>query len=344
MQIVRNILKAILYFILVLAILLTIWWFLPERTPRIKSNGSHSVAKIEYLKIGGIEQCILTRSENVEHPVMLFLHGGPGMPMTYLAHEFQMPLEKYFTVVQWDRRGAGKSHTRNIPPVESINTRQIVNDAYELIDTLRHRYRQDKIILIGHSYGTYLGSIMVNEHPELFSAYISIGQVVDAAKSAVIQERFVREQALKHNRQDILDALTQPVKPGLENYLFEFGGELKNSTSFLPLLWSGLLSPEYTARDVLSVANGSQFNLRNMKENVLDSTIYYKIREYKVPVYFFVGASDYTCPTELITEYCNIIKAPAKSITRFENSGHFPFFEEPDKFCDEVIKIVAKRD
>jgi len=258
----------------------------------------------------------------------------------FLAHEFQRPLEKYFTVVQWDRRGAGKSYTRQIPPVESINTRQIVNDAYELIDTLRHRYKKDKIILIGHSYGTYLGSIMVYEHPELFSAYISIGQVVDDAKSAIIQEQFIREQALKHGRTDIINALNKSRKPGFENYLFEFGGELKNGKSYMPFIWSGLFSPEYTSKDFLNVAKGSLFNLTNMKENVLDSSIYYKIREYKVPVYFFVGATDYTCPTELIIEYYNIVKAPAKSIIAFNDSGHFPFFEEPEKFTDELIKLL----
>lgn len=246
-----------------------IWWFLPARTPKIRSKDHQAVSKMEYLKIGGLEQCVLTRSENTENPIILFLHGGPGMPMMFLAHEFQVPLEKYFTVVQWDRRGAGKSYSKNIPPIESINTRQVVNDAYELIDTLRRWYKKDKIILIAHSYGTYLGSIMVNEHPELFSAYVSIGQVVDDNRAATIQEQFVRTLAIKHHRNDIIQALSQPHKASLENYLFEFGGELKNSKSFLPILWSGLLAPEYTLKDALNVAKGSRFNLKSQLSKII---------------------------------------------------------------------------
>ncbi|HEY4788444.1 MAG TPA: alpha/beta hydrolase [Bacteroidales bacterium] len=340
MKTVKKILKVLLFIVLLLVAIVVVWWFLPARTPHIKSKSHQTIASLEYLKIGGIEQCVLIRSENSSNPIILFLHGGPGMPMMYLAHEFQKPLEKHFTVVQWDRRGAGKSYTRNIPPIESINTRQVVNDAYDLIDTLRHRYGKNRIILVGHSYGTYLGSIMVNEHPELFSCYVSIGQVVDDGKAAVIQERFIREQAIEHNRRDIIDALNNPRKPSFENWLFEFGGELKHHKSFMPLIWSGLFAPEYTLKDAMNVAKGSGFNLKYMKENVLDSSIYFKIRNYKVPVYFFVGTNDYTTPAELITEYYHIIQAPEKGIIRFENSAHFPFYEEPEKFCNELIKTV----
>lgn len=325
--------------ILSIAILCTIWWFWPERTPKIK-DGTNSVAAIDYIEIGDIEQCVLIRGHNIKNPILLFMHGGPGMPMMYLAHKFQRPLENDFTVVQWDRRGAGKTFAKNTPPVESINVRQTLNDAYALIDTLRNRYNQDKIILVGHSFGTYLGSIMVTEKPEMFSAYVSIGQVVDNDKERVLQEKFVREKAKLTGRNEILEALDKPSKPNLEKWLFEFGGELKNSQSFFPLVWTGMLAPEYTLPEVLKVANGSSFSSSNMKYNVLSNSIYNEITEYEIPVYFFVGRSDYTTPYELISEYYEMIKAPKKEIIYFEDSAHFPFFEEPVKFCAELKKIL----
>ena len=95
------------------------------------------------------------------------------------------PLEKEFTVIQWDRRGAGKTFTRNIPSIESINVRQLLNDSYTLIDTLRNRYNKDKIILVGHSFGTYLGSIMVTEHPELFSTVVVLKHVMVALRGTL---------------------------------------------------------------------------------------------------------------------------------------------------------------
>ena len=340
MKIVLKIFRIIILLIISNVVLLSIWWFWPARTPGIKSKSNNSIAEIDYIKIGDVEQCVLIRGENTDNPILLFLHGGPGMPMMYLAHEFQGPLEKHFTVVQWDRRGAGKTYSRNIPSNESMNVNQIINDAFALIDTIKKRYKQDKIILVGHSFGTYIGSIMVSKRPDLFSAYVSIGQVVDNEKSLILQEAFIREQAEKFGRSEIISALEKPTKPGFENWLFEFGGELKESKSFFPLIWSGLQAPEYKLSETLDVANGSSFSSSKMKYNVLSNSILNEITEYKIPVYFFTGKSDYTTPHELVLNYFETITAPKKEIVYFENSAHFPFFEEPEKFSNEIIRLL----
>lgn len=340
---IMNFFKVLGIILLSLVIIIGIWWILPERTPRIKAKNTRSISAIDYIEIGGLQQCVLLRSKSIDNPIMLFLHGGPGMPMMYMAHEFQKSLEENFFVIQWDRRGAGKTYSRNKPEVESMNVRQIIDDTYALIDTLKNRYNQDQIILVGHSFGTYLGSIMVNERPDLFKAYVSIGQVVDDEKSRYLQEKFVREEATNNGRKDIILALDESIKPNLENWLFEFGGELKRSKSFFPLIWSGMQAPEYTLSEVSSVAKGSSFSSSNMRYNVLSSSIYNEITEYHVPVYFFIGKSDYTTPHELVTEYFNLIKAPKKGIVYFEESAHFPFFEEPEKFCYEINGLFINK-
>jgi pimeloyl-ACP methyl ester carboxylesterase len=260
----------------------------------------------------------------------------------YLANKFQRPLEKHFTVVQWDRRGAGKSFHRHIPSKETINVRQLLDDAYSLIDTLRLKYHQSKIILVGHSFGTYLGSIMVTERPDLFSAYISIGQVVDSERSRTFQVQFIERRAKMVGRTDILEQIKSNDTINLENWLFEFGGELKYHKSFWPLVWTGMKAPEYTLSEVMDVAKGSSFSSSNMVYNVLQGAIYQEIQEYKVPVYFLVGRNDYTTPHELIKEYYELIKAPQKRIIFFENSAHFPFYEEPEKFYSVIQEISFK--
>ncbi len=343
MRIAIKILQGFLLAIFSIAVLLLAWWLWPARTSSIDSKSNNTIAAIEYLEIGGVEQCILIRGENTENPILLFLHGGPGMPMMYLAHEFQRPLERFFTVVHWDRRGAGKTYSKNIPPTESINVNQIVNDAYTLIDTLRHRYNKAHVMLVGHSFGTYIGSIMASQKPDLFGAYISIGQVVDSEKSVILQEAFIREQAEKLGRPEIISALHQTDKPNLENWLFEFGGELKNSKSYLPLIWSGLRAPEYKLSEVLQVAAGSSFSSSNMKYNVLSGSILNEITEYQIPVFFFIGKSDYTTPHELVADYYQKITAPKKELIYFEQSAHFPFFEEPDRFCNEIIRVLIDK-
>ena len=338
---IRRLLKFLSFAILILLILSVVWWFLPARTPKIISTHNTAIAAIEYIELGGVEQCVLMRSENVTNPILLFLHGGPGMPMMYLAHEFQRPLEEKFTVVQWDRRGAGKTYSKNRSSIEDMNVRRIIDDTYALIDTLTNRFQQDQIILVGHSFGTYLGSIISSERPDLIQAYISIGQVVDDKRAKNLQEEFIKEEAQKNNREDIILALSQPDKPDFESWLFEFGAELKESNSFLPLIWSGILAPEYTLSEALDVGKGSSFSSTHMKYNVLYESILSEIQEYEIPVYFFVGTSDYTTPHRLVTEYYELIEAPKKEIVYFNNSAHFPFFEEPERFCEEVKRILV---
>ncbi|MDH3698801.1 MAG: alpha/beta hydrolase [Flavobacteriaceae bacterium] len=342
MKFVKKVIKVLISIILLVLLLVITWWFWPERTPRLRASGFESVSTIDYIELGQTEQCVLIRSKNINNPILLFLHGGPGMPMMYLAHEFQRPLEDHFTVVQWDRRGAGKSFSRNKPLPESMNTRQLVNDAYALIDTLKNRYNQGQVVLIGHSFGSYLGSIMTYEKPELFSYYISVGQVVDDNKSLLLQKRFIREQARLKGDTELISKLDNNEIVYFENWLFEFGGELKNSTSFFPLIWSGLQAPEYTLSEAIGLASASSFSSTHMKNNILTGSIFDEITEYNMPVYFFVGTSDYTTPHQLITEYFEKVNAPKKEIIYFENSSHFPFFEEPEKFAEEVKRILLK--
>ncbi|MDH3708353.1 MAG: alpha/beta hydrolase [Cyclobacteriaceae bacterium] len=343
MRILGRLLKAIGLLVLAIVMFTIIWWFWPAKTPAIDSTPEgRSISQIEYVKIGGVEQCILIRSHDTRNPILLFLHGGPGMPMMYLGYKFQRPLEKYFTVVQWDRRGAGKTFYHNKPTAESMSTRQLIDDAYALIDTLRTRFEQRQVILVGHSFGTHLGSIMANERPELFSHYISIGQVVDNKKARVLQERFIREQAGLKERVEVITALDSIKNVDFESWLFEFGGELKASRSFFPLIWTGVRAPEYKLSEAVAVAKGSSFSSAHMKHNVLSGSIYEEVMEYQVPVYFLVGRWDYTTPHQLITEYYKHLQAPQKELIFFENSAHFPFFEEPDQFCEVVIRLINK--
>jgi len=133
---------------------LGIVYFRPAWIPSItSSDNKKSVASLEQIELGNLKQYVLIRSEDINNPILLFIHGGPGMPLMYLSHTFQRPLENKFTVVQWDQRGAGKSYDPTIP-VNTINVEQYLSDAIQLINTLSKRYHQQKIFLVGHSWGT----------------------------------------------------------------------------------------------------------------------------------------------------------------------------------------------
>ena len=196
-------------------------YFRPAWTPSVASvNGKKSIASLEKIELGGLKQYVLIRSKDINNPILLFLHGGPGMPIMYLSHTFQRPLEEKFIVVHWDQRGAGKSYSQNIP-TQTINVEQFISDAFQLIDTLCKRYHQQKIYLVGHSWGTYISSIIVQRHPELFYAYISVGQVVDGEAASKIQKEFLLSEARKINDTTLIRKLNENYFSSYESNIFK---------------------------------------------------------------------------------------------------------------------------
>lgn len=312
----------------------------PAFTPAIE--GSKSIAELDRLTIGGVPQYVLIRGRDAANPVLLFLHGGPGMPMMYLAHAFQRPLEKQFTVVQWDRRGAGKSYSPNIP-VNTMRVTQEIADTRELVLYLMRRFHQPKIYLVGFSYGTYLGILVAQRYPELFYAYVGIGQMAcSAAQTEKYQREWIRRNALATNNSEALDELRGRKPLDAERWLFQFGGEDRQMKSFLPLLWIGLHAPEYTFHDAMSVPKGVRFTHARLKYDVIGKeSIAQAVSKAELPIYFFTGRYDETDPHECTEAYFNQLRAPYKRFVWFD-SAHFVFLEKPEAFA-AAMRSVAER-
>jgi pimeloyl-ACP methyl ester carboxylesterase len=341
---IRKVFKTSIVFLLVLFILLAaLVFFKRPHTPRIKDSlgqtGAESVASLEKVTLGGVSQWILIRGRDRSRPILLFLHGGPGMPMMYLAHRFQRSLEESFLCVQWDQRGAGKSFHRGIRP-ESLSVEQILADALELIQLLRDRYGQNKILLAGHSWGSYLGMLLVSRHPELFHAYIGIGQVVDEAAALDYQDRFIRSRAKETGNDEALRDLDFSGPAAHEKWLFKFGAELYGKTGYGAFIKAGILAPEYGLLDILKVGKGSSFSSRHMVYNAKEGPHLNDLKRVEVPVYFFTGRYDYVTPFELIEKFARALDAPINRMVWFERSAHFPFFSEPERFA-QVLKDIA---
>jgi pimeloyl-ACP methyl ester carboxylesterase len=307
------------------------WWFTTGRTPQIAA--AHSIASLERIRIGGVDQYVLIRGDDTSLPVLLFLHGGPGMPAMYLAHEFQRPLEREFVVVQWDRRGAGKSYRQDIS--NTLSSEQLVADTIELTNLLRARFHQDKIYLVGHSWGTYLGMLVIARHPELYRACVGIGQLARSGVSE-IQDNYIRQSAGRDGDQESIKELDQNGADVRETLLFRFGGEIHRAKSYFPLLMAGLTAPEYSLRDALNVPKGVALYSKHFVYNSISGDLMDAITQVEIPVYFFTGSYDYTDPFAVTENYYSKIKAPTKRLVWFENSAHFPFLEEPVKFATEM--------
>ena len=188
---------------------------------------------------GGSDQWVLERSEDTGNPVVLFLHGGPGTSQLTSNRRDTRSLEKYFTVVNWDQRGAGKSYGAIGDP-DRMNIGQFVADTRELTVYLLKKFHQDRLVLVGHSWGTVVGALAVSRYPELYSCYVGIGQLGKTAEGEAASYRWTLDQARKHHKRRAVDALVAMGPPPYEgdwqkktitqrSYLARFGGEVYRS-------------------------------------------------------------------------------------------------------------------
>ncbi len=316
------------------------------RTPEITTPDG--IASLEQVELGGVEQWILIRGNDVSNPVLLFLHGGPGscqMPYSYFYRE---GLEERFIVVHWDQRGAGKSFHFLQPSEMEID--DFVSDAHELSMLLIERFNKEKIYVIGKSWGTILGLKLVHRYPELFYAYIGMGQCVDLERNEAISYQFVLDEARKRDNGTAKLTLKMIGPPpyrltsdvAVQRYwLDKFGGVIWNEKGREAKI--GPESVEYTRIDRIRYAVGGIYSSGLMWNEILEVNFLEEAPRLELPVYFFTGRHDYNTPFELAEEYYKVLEAPmGKHMVWFDESGHSPCFEEKDKFAQEMVKVVEE--
>jgi len=336
---------------MVLAAVLTAGWFWlrsGSTAPFIDASGRllpDSIASLERVMLDGVDQGMLIRGRNVANPVLLYLHGGPGTSELGMVRQHNMPtLEQHFTVVVWDQRGAGLSYAaRN--PRSGMTVEQFIADAHELTLLLCQRFQQPKIYLVGHSWGSVLGALTVQRYPNLYHAYIGVGQVVDMREGERISFEWTLAQAEKAGDARSVGRLRAIGPPpylgkfrvklmAQRKILGKYGGEVHgNPNGGTFILVRGVLSArEYSWPDRINVVRGILVGIRVMWPQILDIDLITRVPELKVPLYFLEGRHDYEAPTTLAERYFEALKAPHKTLIWFESSAHFVNTEEADAF------------
>ena len=322
---------------------------------RAMTSPNH-IDSLEPVRIGGIEQWIQLRGQNADNPILLFIHGGPGIAFIPLARDFQSPWEKYFTVVEWDQRRAGKTYASNDKELmrRTMNVPQMEQDTLEVVNYLRHRFRREKIFIVGHSWGSVLGLWLAHEHPELIYAYVGVGQVVNMQQNADIQYKDALQQArTRHNEKAVkaLENIAPYPAPGSDagkmfianKWAAELLGPPPNAADFTNverILTTVASAPEYSLADDFGFVRGQMFSGEILFPELVKVDLGRLGTEFRVPIFFFEGRRDPYCRPSLILEYIETINAPQKEFVWFDNSGHFPFFEEKQKFGDELVQRV----
>lgn len=343
----------ILFGVVLLILLLIFIRELSESTPIIKDSSGNkipeSIALLEKVNLGDMDQWIQVRGNNASNPILLWLHGGPGSAQMPVSQYFNGELEKDYIVVHWDQRGAGKSNPLNFDE-STMTFEQFLKDAHELTQYLKKRFNREKIYLVGHSWGSQLGIKLAGNYPEDYYAYVAVSQVVDNQKSDEIAYSWLKEQIKKRGNQGDIDNLKRlGLPPYIDHETFvkfikmvdSYGGGM--DVGMAKLAWIALSSHEYRLSDYIAWFRGASRGSGNMWDFCQSSNLMKEVPQLLVPVYFFSGRNDYNTSLELVNEYFKILDAPkGKELVIFENSSHAPFMGEPEKFNQELVRVKEK--
>jgi pimeloyl-ACP methyl ester carboxylesterase len=302
----------------------------------------------ERLMIGGIPQWISLRSANIKNPIIVFLHGGPGTAQISFSRKSQRGLEDRFLVVNWDQRGSGRSYSRSLRK-EDMKIERFIEDAEELIEYLLKRFGQEKVYLVGQSWGTIVAACLVAKRPDLIWAYIAIGQIVDMQRGELISYQFTLDEAGRLNNKKAIQQLEKIGPPPYAN-LNDAGVQRRWLSKFHGAAYEGTLEGvilknisirDLRPFDITRFVLGAMFSLSTLEDEQNKVKIIQEVPEMKVPVYFCCGRRDYNVPFELVVEYAEELQAPQKRIIWFDHSAHIPNFEEPDLFCEFCKSLLS---
>lgn len=292
------------------------------------------------ININGVEQGMFITSKNAANPVLLYLHGG--MPDFFLTQKHPTGMEDLFTVVWWEQRGTGLSFSPDIP-AGTITQEQLIADTLEVTNYLRRRFGKDKIYLMGHSGGTFIGIRAASQAPELYHAYVGVAQMVNQLQS----ERLAYEYMLKRFKENgntemvrKLEAAPVTMTEGTPNAYLALRdegmhalgiGTMHDMKSVMKdIFLASWQSPFYTVGEKFKLWRGKfSAGVSVLWRDMLNTDLSKAVPELTIPVYFLHGKLDYTCSYTVSKAYLESLKAPVKGFYTFDNAAHSPMFEEP---------------
>lgn len=306
------------------------------------------------VRIGGIDQFVTIRGDDRRNPILLVLHGGPGYVETPLSWWYTRGWEEYFTVVQWDQRGAGKTYLLNDPKAvaPTMTRERMVQDTEEMAAWLRREFGKRKIFAWGHSWGSYLGLELAIRHPDWLYAYIGTGQLANGPESERRGWAYSMTQArARHDQQAIAELSSiapypprgrdAPLSSVATNHRWidHYGGVMAYRTDQEDESHAGRLSPDYTDAEQPHIYDGNEFSERYLLAGVVNVDMS-KVTELKCPLILLEGRSDRVVNSDVAHDWFVRLKAPEKHFVWFEHSAHEPETEEPGKFLLSLVRYA----
>ncbi|MBK8198134.1 MAG: alpha/beta hydrolase [Acidobacteria bacterium] len=304
-------------------------------------------------RIGGIDQALTIRGKDLANPVIIVVHGGPGTPEMAMSWTYQRGWEDYFTVVQWDQRGTGKTYRLNDADAvaASFSIERMRDDLIEVIDFVRERTGQEKVVILGHSWGTVIGLQAALARPDAVSVYIGSGQMVNMRRNEQVGfDATLAAARADGNAQAIadLEALAPYPGPGAltlarigaqRNWLIHYGGTGGFRSDIDPWFRAIRLAPEYTEDDRKTYDEGGLIALEALLPE-LTEVDFDTVTESPVPVFMLHGRHDLNTPSQIAAEWMDRLSAPAKATYWFERSAHLSYMEEPGATLVTLVNCI----
>lgn len=305
----------------------------------------------EYVLVNGIEHFLLHYPKGPDLPVLLYLHGGPGSFESLFAYELDEQWGSMFTHVHWDQRGAGKTLRRNkkngLP--ESID--QMLNDLHGIVQHLKQKYHIEKIVILGHSWGSLLGSLFSLRHPENVLCYIGTGQVISMMENEREAYRQIQDMATKDGNRKHLEQLRRlgnyppddpeellKLLPKVRKVQEAYDNGAGSGSGLGELIKTLRRSPSFQWGDIVSFMRIMKVN-RSLHLQLFPFQLDEYTPNYLVPVHYILGEVDTTAPMSLGKAYYDTIEAPAKTFTVIPQAGHNLMYEKPDAFTSALRSI-----
>jgi pimeloyl-ACP methyl ester carboxylesterase len=341
--------KTIAAFLFLLLLLFAALILISEGTPTPfrDVNGKQlpeSISEKIKININGAEQAMFIKGKNIQNPVILYLHGG--MPEYFLTKQYPTALEEAFTVVWWEQRGSGLSFDPRASH-DSVTPQQLILDTLALSHYLRTRFRQEKIYLMAHSGGTFIGIQAAAKAPQLYHAYVGVAQMSNQLESERLAYDFMLQSFKKNGNKKMVSRLeiaaighTAPLPEGyLKVRDSAMHGLGVGTTHDMESIFYGLFLPsffnrEYTLGEKIQMWRGKIFSSDRLWNEQLSTDLPIKVPQLNLPVYFVHGVYDYTVSYPLAKSYFESLVAPIKGFYTFTHSAHSPLFEEPEKMLE----------
>jgi pimeloyl-ACP methyl ester carboxylesterase len=304
------------------------------------------IERSEYLPADDAKLYVSIRGADRQAPVLLWLHGGPGGAERPLFRYFNSPLENHFVVVYWDQRGAGRSFDPNADPKQLTLARHLA-DLDGVVDHLLESLGQEKIILVGHSWGAALGLLYTQTHPAKVSAVIGVNPLVSTRKAQQAQYEFVLAAARRRRDEGVLARLRElgaPPHPtatqalAVEKLADRYGGVFHRKPSHFWITIRAVLKGLVTPWEIPRFIRANDLSLEAMHRELLELDLACSVPQVEVPVLFLLGRHDRHVDARLAAAYFEALRAPIKRLIWFEQSAHHVPFEEPDRFHATLVR------